>query len=279
MFCTKCGTALTGEINFCTACGTKAERTLDKGAATGPRKRVQVTCVLCKHIFTVTGETTLTTCPECGATGWWLRCRGCHKIVGIWSKTGDWTFTCPLCGARQTPSTSALALARFNHFTGSVWFILILGAVSLGLLIFHQPLTNWLSSLGNQTAPSNLSSSSKAGGASKRSVNSYCLIQPDGSNGEWSIYHRVNTESAAPCYSHFNMSPSNGPGCGMWVNGRGPFAAALNVWNVTSWGEASNNNGRSMIIALLQDGTSLTYTCSGIAENAPQTTLISQDYS
>ncbi len=93
------------------------------------------------------------------------------------------------------------------------------------------------------------------------------------------MYHRVNTESAAPCYSHFNMGPSNGPGRGMWVNGRGPYAAALNVWNVTSWGKASNNAGRSMIIAFLQDGTSLKYTCSGIAENAPLTTLVSQDYS
>ena len=94
------------------------------------------------------------------------------------------------------------------------------------------------------------------------------------------MYHRVNTESNGPCYSHFNMGPSNGPGCGMWVNGGGPYSAALNVWNVTSWGEAPNNDGRTtMTIAILEDGTSLTYTCSGIAENAPQTALINQDYS
>ncbi len=65
----------------------------------------------------------------------------------------------------------------------------------------------------------------------------------------------------------------------MWVNGMGPYSAALNVWNVTSWEEASNNDGGMMTIAILKDGTSLTYTCSGIAENAPQITLISQDYS
>jgi len=66
----------------------------------------------------------------------------------------------------------------------------------------------------------------------------------------------------------------------MWVNGGGPYSAALNVWNVTSWGEAPNNDGRTtMTIAILEDGTSLTYTCSGIAENAPQTTLTNQDYS
>ena len=197
MFCTKCGTALTEGTNHCTACGTKVERPLKKRAVSERRKPVQATCFLCKHSFAVAGETTLATCPTCGAAGRWLRCKGCHKTVGIWSNTGDWTFTCPLCGSRQTPSASGLALARFNHFAGSVWFILIVGAAGLGLLLFHQPLTKWLSSLSNPTATSNLSSNSKSGSASNSLAGSYCLIQPDGRNGEWTMYHRVNTESAA----------------------------------------------------------------------------------
>ncbi|TAN29663.1 MAG: hypothetical protein EPN30_01935 [Actinomycetota bacterium] len=215
--------------------------------------------------------------------------------MGIWSNSDEetWTFTCPLCGVRQTQSAPAPASIRKRKGIGSAIFTLTLAAITVGLFLFHQQLVSWLSELGSTTAsssgPGSLGRSDSnvpnSAGGSGATTGPYCLIQPDGGADGVSLYHRVNTRTTAPCYSHWNLTVANGGlinfgrACGFYVNDQGPSAVPLNIWNIIKWGETPvPGTGQAVYTAWLHDGTVINLACVAISENAPQTTLISNDW-
>jgi hypothetical protein len=100
----------------------------------------------------------------------------------------------------------------------------------------------------------------------------YCVQTNDGSSGGWNYYKYVDSTSTAPCYAHWNITL--GPGCEFFLNGAGPYSAPGNIWNIVYWG-----NDGSDVIAYLNDGHTLEYTCTTNLSRYPQTSLNSTNWS
>jgi len=118
----------------------------------------------------------------------------------------------------------------------------------------------------------------------------FCVINNLGAQSflgqEGTGYDRVDTKSAAPCYSHLVITTDFAQGCGWGSTAEGPFTSMpANLWNVVgwmvfpSWPYAGSNaaNGGSAEVWTIQfnDGTFMYAVCPIDEDNYPQTSLYS----
>lgn len=102
---------------------------------------VCITCFKCKTACSVPGDTSVTSCPNCHATGRWFKCTGCDNKVNVWSArdTGTWTFTCPHCGRKQGTKVAPTA----ERYRNRRMFAVLALCATAGVLVWLAVTIGW----------------------------------------------------------------------------------------------------------------------------------------
>jgi uncharacterized protein YggT (Ycf19 family) len=103
-------------------------------------------------------------------------------------------------------------------------------------------------------------------------AHAFCAVSLIYSQNGVSWYHRVNTTTSDPCYSHWTVSTTSGPNCGMNYRGT-QYTAPPNLWNTVQWGQ-----DRYYLYVAFVDGRAAILSCVINLGNYPQTSVYRTDW-